>query len=456
MKLKPVVASLVMLGLMTPAFAKSSLTAQQAIIDSNSVISPVCSEGWFNRVSVGGVGSVVGITGNHDPAGTFTYLNNGSDIYVNDFSLLVNANLSSWSKATFNLAYLGAPVPWNQIGQVVAPSSGAPFQASYRYIKHSIVADEAYVQIGKLSEYPFFFVFGKKYIPFGEYTDPHTPYQIMSPVQALTQANAVTAIAGLTTNFGLYGSVYAFRGNTYPLNSQVGVIRNFGGKIGYYDNLEQLNVPGAHVNVNLSYLNNLWDTDVFSPNTEPQWTWYETGGNTTGLNVKNNHPVLAYATLNNSTGKSEYSIDPIGGIALHGDFAYKAFTLSANFASAIKKMVLPTYSEKAESSRFWAADVGATYSFKTLERNSNLGAGIQWTGNGSWFGDNALGLTDWVRIIPKWRLLGEYKINLFKNTDLGLVVAHSKSYDFISGTSVTEPAGARNTTLGLARLMVQF
>ncbi len=435
MKLKPVVASLVMLGLIAPVFAKSNLVAQQAVVDSNSVTSPVASEGWFNRVSIGGVGSIVGIGGNHSPAGVFTKENNSADLYVNNFNLLANANLSSWSKATLNVAYIGNPIQWGN--------------TKHRNINNIVAVDEAYVHIGDLAQNPFYFVVGKKYVPFGTYADAHTPYQIMSPVQALTQLNAVTAIAGLSTNFGLYGSVYALRGETYPIGSSTSTIRNFGAQIGYYNSLEPFNVPNANYNLNVGYLNNLWDTIVFSPNATTPWSWSD------GYGTKLNHPVAAYATKND--GKQGSAIDPVGGIAVHGDINYKALTLSANFASALKKMVTSDYSNKADSSRFWAADVGATYAFKTLDRNSHLGAGIQWSGNGSWFGDNNLAAySDWCKIIPKWRLLGEYKINLFKNTDLGLVVAHSKSYDFVTGASNNDPAGGRNTTLGLARLMVQF
>lgn len=480
MKLKPVVASLCMLGLLAPVFAKGSLVAQQAVIDQNSPITPLCTEGWTNRISVGGMGSIVANVGNHDPAGFFTAINNSSDLYVNNFNLLINAKLSSWSKVSANIAYLGAPIPWNnmqstgrgQTEQVWRPGEERPTrvavadsQWSYRRIKHSIVADEAYVTIGDLAKYPFYFVVGKKYVPFGDYTDPYTPYQIMSPTQMLSQTNAVTAIVGLSTNFGLYGSLYALKGETYPVGSSTGNIRNFGAKIGYYDHLDTFNIPNAHVNFALSYIHNLWDNEIFTPNPETKYEWLEKIGvnNNNDGAVKINHPVTVSAD-------KEYGIDPVDGISLHADLAYKAFSMSANFVSAIKKMVDTNYSTKADSSKFWAADVKADYAFKTLDRESQLGAGIQWTGNGSWFGDNVKGITDWCRIIPKWRLLGEYKINLFKNTDLDLVVAHGKSYDFVStdyvdggrrpvnvsGNPDTEPKGSRNTTVGLARLMVQF
>jgi hypothetical protein len=465
MRLRSVVASLIMFGSMAPVFAGDDSSVQQSAIDQNSIVSPICSEGWFNRISVGGVGSIIGITGNHDPAGAFTGIGNSYDVYVNNFNLLVNANLNNWSKVTLNLAYLGAPVPWNNMhakGEVNGDKFSTS-QWSYRHIKHAAVTDEAYIQISHFSKYPFYFVFGKKYLPFGEYSDPHTPYQIMSPVQMLTQTNAVTAIAGVTAECGFYGSVYGFKGQTYPIDSTVGNIRNFGAKVGYHDDLELLNIPGTHINFNLSYLHNIWDSEFFGPNTEPKWSWIEKHKGDTSVKIV--HPVTMIA------GK-DYAVDPVGGVSLHGDLTYKALTLSANFASALKRMVSSVYSSKEDSSKFWAADLNVTYAFKTMDHNSHLGAGVQFTGNGAWFGennaiiyaDNDIGkskgyytASDWCRIVPKWRLLGEYKISLFRNTDLGLVVAHGKSYDFVTGTgSDKEPAGIRNTTVGLARLMVQL
>lgn len=409
MKLKPVVASLVMLGLMAPAFAKSGLATQQAVIDQNSAASPVSIEGWFNRISVGGIGSIVGIAGNRYPAGSFKNTSNSSDLYVDNLNLLVNADLSKWSKATLNMAYLGAP-GINSLGTTTTAS-------------HNISVDEAYITIANLAKSPFYFVAGKKYVPFGDYVDAYTPYQIMSPAQMLAQTNATTAIVGATTDFGFYGNLFALKGNTSPVGSTTGNIRNFGAKIGYYNHLDAFGTPNTHINVALSYINNLWD----------------------------NQAATKYFTASNGYP----AIDPIGGVSLHGDLAYKAFSMSANYVTAVKNMVA-TYSQNTGSnSRFWAADVNADYAFKTLDLDSHLGAGIQLTGNGAWLADSKkFSANSASYIVPKWRLVGEYKINLFKNTDLGLTVAHGKSYDFVGIN--TQPSGSLNTTVGLARLMVQL
>lgn len=443
MKLKPVVASVVMLGLMAPAFAKSSMASRQAVLDQNSVISPACSKGWFNRIMVSGKGSVVGALGSHSPVGMFQVNNSSTDLYVNDFTVILDAQLSAWSKATLNLTYFGAPSPFHKIHEHDSYDMGV----GNRRINHSIVADEAYVTIGNMARNPFYFVAGKKYVPFGDYVDPHVPYGIMSPTQMLSQTNAPTAILGVSSDFGMYASIFALSGDTGPTgNESVAInIRNFGAKLGYYDNLSQFKSPRTHVNFAISYMNNLWDTQVFSPVLDPRHESFSViGTGATTPYQKVNHP----ANYRNQ-------IEPVGGVSLHGDLAYKDFSVFANYVTAISDMLddksVFVVDPKQNRSRFWAADVGADYSFKTWSKNSSLGLGVQFTGNGAWMADeNTYGTTDWARIVPRWRLLAEYKINLLKNTDLILTATHGKSYDFdVTANAAANTAATAGPTTNL-------
>lgn len=114
MKLKPIVASLFMLGLVTSPFAMGKAVAgtvdtrvAQAIVDQNSVSVPVSSANWLDRISIAGMGNVVGIWGNHDFPGSFTELSTSTDLYVNNLNLFVNADLNSWTKVNVNLFYDG-------------------------------------------------------------------------------------------------------------------------------------------------------------------------------------------------------------------------------------------------------------------------------------------------------------------------------------------------------------
>jgi len=216
---------------------------------------------------------------------------------------------------------------------------------------------------------------------------------------------------------------------------------------------------------------------VFTPNIAPQWAWFGSATAGDSGSFKANHPADWNNGYDHEMMRSQ--IEPVGGVSVHGDLSYKSFSMSANYVSAIADMISDSInyvSSGNNRTRMWGADVNADYSFKTFKRNSSLGASIQWSGNGAWMGDNNAGRTDWLRIIPRWRLVGEYKVNLFKNTDLSLIVAHGKSYEFKTTASpgdfcaedycatkyptrgYTDPEDGSSKTilLGLASLNIQF
>lgn len=436
MKLQPVVASLVVLGLMAPAIAQNvkGIAAQRSIDQNNSVVmnqnsatNPVCREGWFNRITIGGIGSVVGVVGNKDLPGSFSNREKGSDLFINNANLLANVDLSQWAKFSLNLAYLGAPSQWH-----MASSSDATLVN--HVVSHRIFADEAYVTFSHFAKSPLFFKVGKSYVPFGEYNDQYVPWQIESPAQMLAETNGPTAILGINARFGWYASVFALKGETNALNSNTNNIRNWGGKLGYRSDLGYFNTPGTNVNVNLSYIRNVWDSRTFTPNVDS--------------------PQAVQAA-----SSTDLTRNPVGGFSAHLDFSYKAFSAYADWVTTLKSMQ-GTYSTNvvgAGNSRFWGANVNAAYAFETLTHDSSLGAGFQFSGNGEWFASSG----DVVKkdkvggehglfslVIPKWRALAEYKVNLYKHTDLGLVYAYSKSYDFGSDD--------RAANVGLARVVVRF
>jgi hypothetical protein len=431
LKLKPVVASLVLLGLMAPAFARDGsakmIATQEAVVNQNSLINEVCSEKWFDRITIGGAASVAGILGNTDLPGQFSQTGNGSDLYVNNVNVLVDATLNKWSKATLNLAYWGAPSAFYRTSDI----------AQSYHVDNRIFANEYYITFADFARSPLFAKVGKAYVPFGEYNDQFVPWQFESPAQMIAMTNGPTAIVGVASDFGFYLSLFGLKGDTAPLNSTTNNIRNFGGKIGYHDNLSRFESPNTNFNVNLSYIRNIWDSQFFTANTNSSWG----------------------VSTDNTTQR-----DPVGGLGVHVDMSYKAFSAYADWVGALKNMA-STYSTDAysvypNSSKFWGANVNAAYAFETLSHDSSIGAGVQFSGNGQWFATAAKngnvgvpsankGLYDYL--IPKWRGLVEYKVNLIKHTDLSLMYAHSKSYDFAADGN-----NGRNTNVGLARLGVRF
>lgn len=400
MKLKPVVASLVVLGLMTPAFAAKKHKGvtheefKQAVMQQNSVTSIVCPKDWFNRISIGGDGSVVGSIVSNNNGDLFKADKNTTDLYLNNFNLLVNANLSDWTKATLNAGVV---------------SSNTLLSSTDNHV----IADEAYVTFANLQKAPFYVTVGKKYLAFGEYSDPYTQVAIMSPAQMLAQTNAVGVNVGVASDFGLYADIFGAKGNTDPVGSTSKNVRLYGGRLGYAGHLTGLNMPNAHINVATSYISNLWDSQI----------------------------VNKYLATK--------KVDAVGGVGMHADFAYEAFSMYADWVGAVKNMVSSVYS--TDSSKLWGANVNAAYAFNTFNRNSFIDLGMQWSNNGNFIANNAYSSV--LTVIPKWRLTAEYQVNVFKNTDIGLVVAHGKSYDFTNSSGNSD---SNKTTVGLARLMFQF
>ena len=425
MKLKPIVASLVLVGLMPTAFAYDgkSVVVQQAVVNQNSVISTVCSDAWFDRISIGGIGSIVGLLGSHDLPGSFAKTNNSTDLFVNNANLLVDVALSHWSKFTLNVAYLGSPSQW-QMTSIDSTS----FQ-NYK-VSHGIFADEAYVTFANLAKHPIYAKIGKMYVPFGEYSDQYIPWQIESPAQMLSQTNGLAAVLGVAPCSGFYASLFGLKGDTSPIDSKAHSIRNWGSKFGFSYNLEHFRAPDVHVNVNASYIHNIWDSLTFTPNT---------------------------SAPRELLSKSDTFRDAVGGIGAHVDFAYKMLSIYADWVGTFKNLhdTYPPLAKYTSSSKFWGANVNAACAFKTLSHDSSLGAGFQFSGNGQWFADKSVNKVGvgavsglFALVIPKWRALAEYKISLCKYTDLSLIYAHSRSYDFSDGH--------RNANLGLARLAVRF
>jgi hypothetical protein len=435
MKLKPVVASLFVLGLVSgSAFAAGNQKpVQQAIVDGNSVISPVCSDNWFNRISIGGIGTFQAAWGNTDFPGSLMPTPHSTDLYVNNFNLLMNAVLNSWTKATLNLAYIGYPdYDYDYTGK---EGVSHPLDSWYaeRWQSNRIIADEAYVTFSNFNKTPFYFQVGKKYIPFGVYSDPYN--FILTPMtQQMTQNNQTAAVLGFATDFGFYGNVYAFRGNSQPDDADSGFIRNFGAELGYYGSLGQFDIKDAHYNLNVGIIRAIQDGDYW---------------------LKLQPYFMSYS------GRSYFeNSDPIAGLSVHGDLTWKQLSVYANFVTVLKNVVPSDdlsffhISDPNYNSKIWAADVNADYAFDTWCHRSKVGLSYQFTGNGQVVGSAG------IVTFPKTRIQADYKVNLLKNVDFDVAVAHNTSFDYLhysfTDHVMYSPVGSETSNVVVGKLSIQF
>jgi hypothetical protein len=423
MKLKPVVASLFVLGLISgPALAKATGDhyVQQAVVEQNAVTSPVCTDNWFNRISIGGIADFVADWGNSDPAGSLFPTNHSTDLFVNNFNILANADINCWTKATLNLAYIGFPKYFYTPSIYRSSySTGGVTNIDIQWDAHRqqtnrFVADEAYVTFSNFERTPFYAQVGKKYLNFVDIANPYN-FVLTPMTQLLGQNNQTAALVGVATDFGLYANAYAFRGKTQPSDADAGNIRNFGAKIGYYDDLSKLGIGCAHYNLNVGWIRAMQDGDFWQKG-----------------QVMSDFLMFS---------------DPIGGLSAHGDLNWRQFDVSANFVTALNSVKLrpnipgwldqltnnqaSLYADQLvnwwfgdHNTKIWAADINADYVFKTCDRDSKIGLSYQFTGNGQFLGDT------YHVFFPKTRVEADYKVNILRNTDFTLSVAHNISYDF--------------------------
>lgn len=492
MKLKPLVASLFVLGLVSgSALAASGETiVQNAVVDQNSGsrLTQVCTDNWFNRVSVGGFGTIQATWGDTDPAGTFWPTNSSTDLYVNNFNVMVNAVLNSWTKATVNLAYVGYPTHVMVLSKYQSSWSGAltniagrtdPLTinlewAARRSQDHKFFADEAYVTFANFCKSPFYFKVGKTYVPFGTYSDPYN-FVLTPMTQQLAQSNQTAAVLGFATDMGLYGNVYGFRGNSQASGDKGGNIRNVGAELGYFSTLGCFDMQEAHYNINAGIIRAMQDGDF----------WLDRNKFSTG-EPDGIMPFLFH-----------YS-KPVPGVAVHGDLTVGSWNFFANYVQALENVQIvqdvPGWAQQisdrflggfdlqgfldngvdtifGSNRKIWAADVNAEYAFKTWCRDSKIGVSYQFGGNADFMART------FHSFYPKNRIQADYKVNILKNVDFDLAYAYNTSFSYpttsfaIAGRPIIPelglnfngfafnsglPQGTMHSNVVVAKLGVQF
>lgn len=460
MKLKPIVASLMLLGLTAPAFAdapaysagnnssqidamQAQLNQMQAIINQNSAggFQSQCPD-WVNRITVSGMLNVDAYFSNRtpnfgaDPAGSDDTIFPAGDelshghtnnIDVNNANLFVDADVNCWTKVHFNILNTSnaslAITPWLR-------NVNATF-------------DEAYVTIGDFAVEPFYFRAGREYVPFGVYN--RYP-MVENPTQMLSETRAVAAQAGFVTPIGVYGSAYTFRGDPRfedlntdpfaPVQNDRPRIQNYGADLGFaYCN------PCAD-----------WDTKL-----DAGWI-----RNMTDVNyISNGLPeALEFADEDTFAGHS-FDDDRVNGLALSADFGVAQFDAELRYVKALQAFDVPTIasfdldgSDPVDGAKpaAWGAEVG--YTFAVFCHSSRVDIGYQGTKDSS---SNVFVFAPGVSVnsvggfgMPKSRYYVGYSVNVSKWTDVSFEVYRDRDY------SEDDQGTGRRATTGAVQLGVKF
>ncbi len=157
---------------------------------------------------------------------------------LNDAYLNVFGNVNDWTKAFASLSY-GDPSPQstNTFNTTSIGNYTHTGQYSNVYTNandNKITLEQGFIRIANFDQYPVFLQIGKQYQDFGRYTiHPVT----RSTTQVLSETLRTSANLGFITAMGFHGDVYAFD-NPLPERSSTGAVQghnvtDYGVALGY-------------------------------------------------------------------------------------------------------------------------------------------------------------------------------------------------------------------------------
>jgi hypothetical protein len=463
MRLKPVCASIILLGLSGTAFAatNSNVDVQNQLSGMQSQINQMeqtinqnnggtqsgggtalqrklaSCPNWYDSISVSGLINVDGILssrraefiqGNEGGPNHFFGDRSGSDLALDNADLFVDAQVNSWTKAHIGLNYqnnnnnnfLDNTKSFFDDDRVIDNDQGTNNSLIIKPWMGSLI-DEAYVTFGDFCRSPFYFRVGKQYVNFGNYDRFAT---VPTFTQLLSQTNETAATLGFVMN-GFYGSIYGFRGlpsrtdNSTSAYGKTVNVNNWGANFGW-----SMQNQDSSLNLQAGYLNNMADVDYVSASTD----FWNGGG------------------LLSSTGY----VTPVGAVSLDATGSLGMFDADVHYVTATDRFDrteiniyggpfgTPSTTRGAEPSAL-VVGVGATTMISN--HKSRFGLDYQY----SW---EALDVGMYG--IPQARLEGTFDVNVSKNVNVGLYVYHDQDYSTGKGGT------GRGATTGVLHLGVMF
>jgi len=439
MKLKPIVASMFLLGLVSgTAFAattttttttttqtqldamKAKIAKMEAVLDQNQGGTGLrTSSDWASKIAVSGLIDVDAIYSNRTPGNrtndlgvtTFSRYNDqqSSDLNLGNAFLFVDSQINDWTKAhaALDLTYDHEFGIENRSSLVLRDA-------------HGPLLDEAYIKIANFTESPFYAKLGRQYIPFGDY-DIYAVVPTLT--QLLSESRKTAATVGMVDPSGFNGSLYTFRGinrvNRGPEGQNTSTrIENFGVNLGFANAIDNMGYK-----LGIGYLDNMADVNYIANTSLGSHTFGSAAGYTDRVNA-----ISVNAGMNNGP-----------------------FDASINYVAALKSFNKADlyFKNPNDDAKPWAAAVNVGYSFPIVNNHpSRVSLGYQQSGEAANIGVIGGGLA--TGGMPEKRYQLDYKFEVSPNTDVTFVLLHDRDYD--KSDSGTDD----NATTGVVRFGVKF
>ncbi len=443
MRLKPVVASIVLLGLSGTAFAatQSNVAMQNQLnsmqVQLNQLEKSINQNNggtttgggtalqkrlascpnWYDSITVSGLLNVDGILASRDRnvvrnPGTHVWSNrSASDLALDNADLFIDARVNSWTKAHIGINYQDNNNNYNYDNPKSLNVTLSNESLIIKPVMGSLI-DEAYVTFGDFCRNPFYFRVGKQYVNFGNYDRFAT---IPTFTQLLSQTNETAATLGFVSN-GFYGSVYGFRGATSVSDNSPQVrsknVNNWGANLGW-----SMKSRNSSVNLQAGYLNGMQDVDY--------------------VNVTNGFfpvfPVQGYER-------------PVNAMSLDASGSYRMFDAYAHFVSAIDHFSTNEIRAQLDNSQNDGAQpsaltVGGGITTNVMNHKTRFGLDYQYSWDAVFVG---------LYGIPQARMEGTIDMNINKNVVVGLYLDHDQDYN------VNQGGTGKAATTGVLHLGVMF
>jgi len=229
-----------------------------------------------------------------------------------------------------------------------------------------VLIDEAFITLGNSGQAPLYLKAGRLYVPFGSFETG----MISDPLTLEIAETQETALQLGFTARGLYGSVFAFNGDTNEGGGD-SRIEQFGAHFGYMYERDNL-----ALDVGVGYMNSMGDSDGLSE-------------------------ILA--------GEHLLEADYVGGLAVHAIAAVGPVTLIGEYITALDDF-------DGNNSQPMAFQLETDYRFQIWERESSIGIAYQ-------------GTDDLGGYLPESRILATAAIEVFPATRFAIEYAHDEDYD---------------------------
>ncbi|MSP52802.1 MAG: LbtU family siderophore porin [Gammaproteobacteria bacterium] len=446
MKLKLLVGSMVMMGLVSTYVHADTITPQltgdtttvmsagllsfwEGIVDRNEDNANGVVLNQQNHIS-GAVSTQAGYTSKRGSTTTTTspYTDTSPNNKGNTAISLANAELYVDSEVT------------NWARAHVATSYGSDFTTSVsNYGTTDMFFTEAYAELNNFQQGAPVWMFakiGRQYLNFGS-IQHNTITEPLTDDLALSNATAITV--GAIAKNGLYGNFYGYNGspygtgNTYSspaVTDSSNTIHGWGAEVGY-----AMGNATQGLNVYADYIANITDTLSFADN-------------------------IGYYAKGSTTWTSIYPDKKRPGFALHANYNKGPFGVIADYVGMVSAFDQDIYSYNGQGANLSAYALEADYTLSTQQAQM-ISLGYQGSGNAVQF--YGLGNTF---SMPKSRVIAGYKYTFTSNVNMKFEYMYDKDYVksdvATSGTGTTSSTissfpgsdGSNNTVL--ARLNVMF